>query len=53
MKKSLETIRTELLPQRREQYFQSYIQEARKRMEDNNEIEINDSAVTAIAQQIS
>jgi peptidyl-prolyl cis-trans isomerase D len=53
MKKSLEMIRTELLPQRREQYFEAYIQEVRKRMEANNEIEINEAAMTQIAQQIS
>jgi peptidyl-prolyl cis-trans isomerase D len=53
MKKSLETIRNELLPQRKEQYFEAYIMEVRKRMEADNEIEINEGVMAAIAQQIS
>ena len=53
MKKSFDTLRTEILPGRRDQYFQAYILEVRKKMEANNEIEINESVMTAIAQQIS
>ena len=53
MKKSLDTVRNEMLPQRRDQYFQAYIQEVRKKMEAGKKIKINDSVVTQIAQQIS
>ena len=53
MKKSLEMVRNELLPQRREQYFEAYIQEVRKKMEANKEIKINESIVAQIAAQIS
>src|SRR5262245_13327787 len=53
MKKSLDTVRSEMLPQRREQYFTAYIQDVRKKMESNKKIKINDSVVTQIAQQIS
>src|SRR5262245_22287248 len=53
MKKSLDTVRSEILPQRREQYFTAYIQDVRKKMESNKKIKINDSVVTQIAQQIS
>src|SRR5262249_32456464 len=53
MKKSFDTVRSEILPQRREQYFSAYIQDVRKKMESNKKIKINDSVVTQIAQQIS
>jgi len=53
MKKSLDMVRTELLPQRREQYFTAYIQEVRKQMEASNKIDVNDAAVAQIAQTIS
>jgi peptidyl-prolyl cis-trans isomerase D len=53
MKKAMDTLRTELLPQRREQYFGAYIQEVRKRMEQKKQIKINDAIVTQIASQIS
>src|SRR5262249_37351219 len=53
MKKSLDTVRNEMLPQRRDQYFQAYIQEVRKKMESSKKIKINESVVTQIAQQIS
>ena len=53
MKKSLDMIRAELLPQRREQYFNAYIQEVKKRMETAKQIKINESAVTQIAQTAS
>jgi len=53
MKKSFETVRTEMLPQRREQYFSAYIQDVKKKMESDKKIKINDSVVTQIAQQIS
>ena len=53
MKKAMDTLRSELLPQRREQYFGAYIQEVRKRMESNRQIKINDAIVTQIASQIS
>ena len=53
MKKSLEMVRAEILPQRREQYFNAYIQDVRKKMESSKKIKINDSVVTQIAQGIS
>jgi peptidyl-prolyl cis-trans isomerase D len=53
MKKSLDMIRTEMLPGRREQYFGAYIQEVRKRMETAKQIKINESIMTQIAQGIS
>ena len=53
MKKSLDMVRTEILPQRREQYFSAYIQEVKKKMESAKQIKINDSVVTQIAAQIS
>jgi peptidyl-prolyl cis-trans isomerase D len=53
MKKSLEQMRTELLPARREQYFNAYIQEVRKRMETSKQIKINDSVVNQIAASIT
>jgi peptidyl-prolyl cis-trans isomerase D len=53
MKKSLDTIRADILPQRRELYFTAYVQEVRKKMESNKKIKINDSVVSQIAQGIS
>jgi hypothetical protein len=53
MKKSLEQMRTELLPTRREQYFTAYIQEVRKRMEAAKQIKINESVVNQIASSIT
>jgi len=53
MKKSLDSVRSEILPQRRDLYFTAYIQDVRKKMESNKKIKINDSVVTQIAQQIS
>jgi len=53
MKKSLDMVKTELLPQRRDQYFEAYIQEVRKKMEARKEININETVVMQLAQQIS
>lgn len=53
MKKSLDQMRTELLPARREQYFNAYIQEVRKKMETSKQIKINESVVNQIASSIS
>jgi peptidyl-prolyl cis-trans isomerase D len=53
MKKALETMRGDILPQRREQYFNAYIQEARKRMQAGKKIKVNESVVTQIAQAVS
>ena len=53
MTKSLETVRNEMLPGRREQYFSAYIQEVKKRMEAARQIKINESIMTQIAQSIS
>ena len=52
MKKSMETVRTEVVPGKREQYFSAYMQEIRKKMETNKEIRINESILTQIAQTI-
>ncbi len=52
MKKSMETVRTEVVPGKREQYFSAYIQEIRKKMETNKEIRINESILTQLAQTI-
>jgi len=52
MKKSMEAVRTEVVPGKREQYFSAYIQEIRKKMETNKEIRINESILTQIAQTI-
>jgi hypothetical protein len=49
----MEMLRSEMLPQRREQYFGAYIQEVRKRMEADKEITINEGMMTQIAQSIS
>jgi peptidyl-prolyl cis-trans isomerase D len=53
MKKSLDTVRNEMLPERRGEYFDAYIQEVKKKMEANKQIKINDSIVNQIAQQVS
>lgn len=53
MKKSMDTVRTEMLPERREEYFNAYIQEVKKRMETSKQIKVNDSVVNQLAQQIS
>ncbi len=53
MKKSLDTVRNEMIPQRREQYFGAYIQEVRKKMEAAKQIKVNDAIVSQIAQGIS
>jgi peptidyl-prolyl cis-trans isomerase D len=47
------TLRTELLPSKREQYFGAYIQEVKKKMEANGDIKINDAVVTQLAQTTS
>ena len=52
MKKSLDTLRTEMLPGKRELYFGAYIQEVRKRMEDAKQISINEAALEQISQRI-
>src|SRR5215471_1143629 len=53
MKKAMDTIRNEMVPQRREEYFNAYIQEVKKKMEASKQIKINDSIVNQIAQQVS
>jgi peptidyl-prolyl cis-trans isomerase D len=49
MKAAMDTTRAELLPQLRDQYFSSYIQEVRKKMQADNKIKINETAVAQIA----
>ena len=53
MKKSLDQMRVELIPARREQYFDAYIPAVRKRMESAKQININESVVNQIAASIS
>ena len=53
MKAAMETLRTEILPGKQDQYFGAYIQEAKKRMEDGGDIEIYDSVLEQLAQSIS
>src|SRR5215475_4162158 len=53
MKKSLDTVRNELLPERRQEYFDAYVQEVKKKMEANKQIKVNDSIVNQLAQQVS
>jgi peptidyl-prolyl cis-trans isomerase D len=52
MKKSMDTLRAEMLPAKREEYFNAYIQEARKRMEDAKQIKIYETVLDQAAQQI-
>jgi len=53
MKKSIDTVRAELLTSKRDQYFQAYIQEVRKRMEASKQITVNDSILEQAAQRSS
>jgi peptidyl-prolyl cis-trans isomerase D len=53
MKKSLDMVRNELLPQRREQYFNAYIQDVRRKMEAGKKIKVNEAVMTQIAQGVS
>jgi peptidyl-prolyl cis-trans isomerase D len=53
MKKSQDTIRNEMLPERQDQYFRAYIQEVKKKMETSKQIKINEPIVNQIAQQVS
>jgi len=52
MKKSLDSVRNEMLPSKREQYFGAYIQEVRKRMEDAKLININEPVLEQLSQRI-
>jgi len=52
MKKSLESFRTEMLPAKRDEYFQAYIQEVRKRMENAKQISIRESVLNELTQRI-
>jgi peptidyl-prolyl cis-trans isomerase D len=53
MKTTLATLRNELLPGKREQYFGAYILEIKKKMEANGDIKVNDAVVTQLAQTTS
>jgi hypothetical protein len=48
----MDTLRDEMLPAKRDEYFNAYIQEARKRMEAAKQITINDSVLDQVANQI-
>jgi hypothetical protein len=48
----MESLRTEMLPGKREQYFSAYIQEARKRMEDAKQITINENVLESASNRI-
>lgn len=52
MAKSLDSLRKEMLPTKRQRYFAAYINEAQKRMEESKEISINETTMTKIAEQI-
>jgi len=52
MKKGLDTLRAEMLPAKRDQYFQAYIQEIKKRMETAKQISIHESVLNEITQRI-
>jgi peptidyl-prolyl cis-trans isomerase D len=52
MKKSLDSLRAEMLPAKRDQYFQAYIQEIKKRMETAKQISIHESVLNEITQRI-
>jgi peptidyl-prolyl cis-trans isomerase D len=52
MKKGMDTLRTEMLPAKREQYFDSYISEIQKKMQTKGEIRINESVMQKLAQQV-
>jgi peptidyl-prolyl cis-trans isomerase D len=52
MKKSLDTLRTEMLPAKRDEYFQAYIQEVKKRMETAKQISIHESVLNDLTQRI-
>jgi peptidyl-prolyl cis-trans isomerase D len=53
MKKSMETVRGQLLQPKRDQYFAAYIQEARTNMEARGDIVINEAVVSQIASTTS
>src|SRR5205085_11909633 len=53
IKTTAATLRNELLPSKREQYFGAYMQEVKKKMEANGDIKVNDAVVTQLAQQTS
>jgi peptidyl-prolyl cis-trans isomerase D len=53
MKTASVTLRTELLPTKREQYFGAYIQELKKKMEASGDIRVNETVLTQLAQQVS
>lgn len=52
MKAGLDALRQEMLPAKRDEYFNAYIQEARKRMEDAKQITINDTALDQVANKV-
>jgi peptidyl-prolyl cis-trans isomerase D len=52
MKKAVDSLRVEILPTKREQYFSAYIQEARKRMEDAKQIKVYDTVLDEMSQRI-
>jgi peptidyl-prolyl cis-trans isomerase D len=51
MKNSIATLRGELLSSKREQYFNAYIQERKKKMEADREISINESVLAVVGAQ--
>jgi hypothetical protein len=52
MKKGLDPLRTEMVNQKRDQYFGAYIQEVRKKMTDEKRISINEASLTQISSTI-
>jgi peptidyl-prolyl cis-trans isomerase D len=53
MKAAIEPLRAEILPNKLDQYFGAYIQEAKKRMEDAGDIEINESVLAQLTATVS
>jgi hypothetical protein len=51
MKNSIPTLRGELLTAKREQYFNAYVQERKKKMEADQEISVNESVLAVIGAQ--
>jgi peptidyl-prolyl cis-trans isomerase D len=52
MKKAMEGLRAEILNSKRERYFTAYIKDVQKKMEEANEISVNEAALAQIAETV-
>lgn len=52
MKKTLPTLREEMLPEKKEKYFTAYIQEIQKKMQEAGSISINKNAMAQVASRV-